>query len=159
MKSREDTTTGERTEEPGPGLTAAERERLGRALAEALPDAVILSDRDGVIRHWNDGAVRIFGFTRGEALGRSLDIIIPEGLRQRHWHGYARMMETGVSQHSADELLAVPAVAKDGSKRSIQFTVAPVADEEGRPAGVVAVLRDVTASFEEMRRLRRAAGT
>lgn len=145
-----------RTERPDAGLPAAERERIGFALLEVLPDAVIFSDGDGIVRHWNDGAVRIFGYSREEAVGRSLDIIIPAGLRKRHWDGYERMMRTGRSRHSAEELLAVPALAKDGSRLSIQFTVAPVEDAGGRPAGVVAVLRDVTASFEEMKRLQRA---
>ena len=138
-----------------PTLSPGDMQRLGEALALALPDAVILADREGLIRHWNDGATRIFGFAAEEALGRSLDIIIPERLRQRHWDGYHHMMRTGHSQHAADELLAVPAVTKDGAKLSIQFTVAPVPGEDGEVAGVVAVLRDVTETFEELKRLRR----
>src|SRR5690606_33628213 len=70
---------------------------VGAALIEQIPDAVIYADRDGAIRIWNDGAARIFGFSREEALGRSLDIIIPERLRARHWRGYAKMMRTGES--------------------------------------------------------------
>ncbi|ESR23429.1 putative PAS/PAC sensor protein [Lutibaculum baratangense AMV1] len=139
-----------------PALSRHELQRLGETLANALPDAVVFADREGLIRHWNEGAARIFGYDAGEALGRSLDIIIPERLRQRHWDGYDHMMRTGRSQHDADELLSVPAVAKDGAKLSIQFTVAPVADDEGGIVGVVAVLRDVTETFEEMKRLRRA---
>src|SRR3546814_16507795 len=83
--------------------------RLGRATIAGIPDAVIYADRDGRIRFWNDGAARIFGFAAEEALGRSLDIIIPERLRARHWAGWQPMMETGRSRYGADALLSVPA--------------------------------------------------
>tara|TARA_R110001599_G_scaffold183562_1_gene376872 strand:+ start:33361 stop:33933 length:573 start_codon:yes stop_codon:yes gene_type:complete len=127
---------------------------IADALLTGLPDAVVYSDSSGLIRFWNSGAQRIFGFSETEALGQSLDIIIPERLRDRHWEGYGRMMATGKSRYEADKLLAVPAVNKAGQKLSIQFTVAPVTGRDGALAGIVAVLRDVTATFEEMRRLR-----
>lgn len=129
--------------------------RLGEALLYGIPDAVVFADCDGLIRFWNEGAVRIFGYSQAQALGQSLDIIIPERLRQRHWDGYHRMMTSGHSQHAADELLAVPAVHKSGDMLSIQFTVAPVKGGEGALLGIVAVMRDVTATFAELRRLRR----
>ena len=135
-------------------LSGAEREQLGNTLLRDLPDAVIFADREGLIRFWNQGAQRIFGYTEAEAIGQSLDIIIPQGLQQRHWDGYDRMMATGQSRHAPDELLAVPAVNKSGDKLSIQFTVAAVAGEEGALAGIVAVLRDVSTTFDELRRLR-----
>lgn len=141
---------------PSAGLSPGELQRLGETLATKLPDAVIFADREGVIRHWNDSAARIFGFGPDEALGQSLDIIIPERLRQRHWDGYHHMMSTGQSEHREGELLSVPAVTKDGRKLSIQFTVAPVEDGQGGLSGVVAVLRDVTGTFEELKRLRKA---
>jgi len=127
---------------------------LGRTLLHDIPDAVVYSDRTGVIRFWNAGATRIFGFAPADALGQSLDIIIPERLRRRHWDGYQHMMETGRSRHRPDELLSVPALTKSGETISIQFTVAPVPDGDGGIAGIVAVLRDVTATFEELKRLR-----
>jgi PAS domain S-box-containing protein len=141
---------------PAHSLGRAELTRLGDALLQDLPDAIIFSDRDGLIRFWNRGAERIFGFTEIEAIGQSLDIIIPERLRQRHWEGYQQMMATGQSRHAPEELLAVPAITKSGARLSIQFTVAAVSGEEGSIAGIVAVLRDVTATFDEMRRLRRS---
>jgi PAS domain S-box-containing protein len=116
-------------------------------------DAVIFADRDGVIRLWNRGAEDIFGYSRTEAMGRTLDLIIPEKLRGRHWEGYRRVMETGVTRYGR-EVLAVPAVCKDGSRRSIEFTVALVRDDGGSLIGIGAVVRDVTARFEEVRRLR-----
>lgn len=127
---------------------------LQRAIASDIPDAVVYADREGTIRYWNAGAVRIFGFTADEAAGQSLDIIIPERLRARHWAGYRHMMETGQSRYGAGELLSVPAMTKDGRQLSIQFTVALVRDEEGCTRGIASVLRDVTATFQELKRLR-----
>ncbi len=66
-------------------------------LVSGMSDAVVYADAEGVIRLWNRGATRIFGFAEAEALGRSLDIIIPENLRERHWHGYRATMQTGRS--------------------------------------------------------------
>ena len=130
---------------------------LARTVLSDLPDAVIYADRDGNVRFWNAGAERIFGFTQSEAIGRSLDIIIPERLRKRHWDGYRHMMETGHSSHAPDELLAVPAVTKTGQSLSIQFTVAPVRNAAGTLTGIVSVLRDVTTTFRELKRLRAQA--
>ena len=136
--------------------SAGEQElaRLKNVLLHELPDAVIYAGNDGLIRFWNRGAERIFGFSATQAVGQSLDIIIPERLRQRHWEGYHRMMKTGQARHEAHELLAVPAVDQSGRTLSIQFTVAPVADDNGSLMGIVAILRDVTATFEEIKRLR-----
>ena len=131
-------------------LSEADLARLGRAVLGGIPDAVIYADWQGVIRYWNRGAARIFGYTEAEALGRSLDLIIPERLRERHWDGFRHMMATGESRHAADALLSVPAQTKSGETRSIQFTVAPLRDAGGTLEGIVAVLRDVTRDFQEM---------
>ena len=131
--------------------------RLGIAVIRTIPDAVIFADRDGIIRFLNDGAERIFRFRADESLGQFFNIIIPERLRQRHWDGYREMMTTGISKHAADELLSVPAQNKTGDALSIQFTVAAVPDHEGGLAGIAAVLRDVTANFRELKRLRAEA--
>lgn len=130
-------------------------ERFCRALVRDMPDAVIYADQEGRIGFWNGGAERIFGFTEAEAKGQSLDIIIPENLRARHWQGFDATMRTGKSRYGAGDTLAVPALRKDKSRVSIEFTVLPFHDERGRIAGIAAVLRDVTARFEEMRALRR----
>jgi PAS domain S-box-containing protein len=140
------------------GASADTLRRLGEALLRDGPDAVILADRDGVIRVWNAGAERIFGYAEAEAVGRSLDLIIPERLRQRHWEGFAQMMRTGRSRHAADELLSVPATGKSGTALSIQFTVTPIRDDGGNLTGIVAVLRDVTEVHQELKRLRALTG-
>ncbi|MDI3305930.1 MAG: PAS domain S-box protein [Acetobacteraceae bacterium] len=136
-------------------LSGAELGRLGRALLGTASDAIIYADRDGVIRFWNAGAERIFGYGAAEAIGQTLDLIIPEPQRARHWAGYDQVMKTGESRYGHGDLLAVPALHKDGRRISLEFTVLPLHDEAGRIEGIAAILRDVTKRFEEMRALRK----
>ena len=117
-------------------------------------DAIVACDPDGVIRFWNGGAVRIFGFAVSEAIGQSLDIIIPERLRARHWDGYRRTVRTGQSRYGGGALLSVPSQRKDGAPLSIEFTIVTMMDGQNRIAGIVAVMRDTTARFAEMKALR-----
>jgi len=128
---------------------------LGKAILAAQADAILATDREGVIRFWNPGAVRIFGFPSEEAIGASLDLIIPERLRKRHWDGWERVMATGKTRYGAGDLLSVPAIARDGRQISVEFTIILLHDAGQRIVGMAAILRDVTARFEEMRRLRR----
>jgi PAS domain S-box-containing protein len=128
---------------------------LARLILDEAPDAIVFADAEGLIRFWNRGAERIFGFTGEEAVGRSLDIIIPERLRARHWDGYRQTMATGRSRYGEGDVLAVPGLRKDGTQLSIEFTIIPVRDAEGRLDGIAAILRDVTARFEELKRLRK----
>jgi PAS domain S-box-containing protein len=129
--------------------------RFSETIVRQAPDAIIYADARGIIRFWNHGAERVFGFADTEALGQSLDIIIPEGLRARHWAGYSATMQSGSTRYGAGEILAVPALRKDGRRISIEFTILPFRDEAGRMQGIAAILRDVTVHFEEMRDLRR----
>jgi PAS domain S-box-containing protein len=129
-------------------------QRLATAVLSTSSDAIIATDRDGVIGFWNPGAQRIFGHRRQEAIGQSLDLIIPENQRARHWHGYRQVMQTGESRYGHGDLLSVPALHKDGHRISVEFTVTPLMDENGTVEGMIALLRDVTVHFEEMRALR-----
>jgi PAS domain S-box-containing protein len=134
-------------------------DNLGEILLRDLPDALVGSDADGVIRVWNAGAERVFGFSEEEAIGQSLDLIIPERLRARHWAGYRETMRTGVTRYGAGELLSVPAVCKDGSQISTQFSIIPLPPVDGGGSalsGVLAIMRDVTADFDERKKLRAA---
>jgi PAS domain S-box-containing protein len=125
------------------------------AILGAAADAVVATDRDGIIGLWNPGAQRIFGYHADEALGQSLDLIIPERLRARHWEGFRRVMATGESHYGAGDLLSVPGLRKDGQRISLEFTVVPLKDEQGRMQGIAAVMRDVTSRFEEIRGLKK----
>jgi PAS domain S-box-containing protein len=128
---------------------------LGEALLHSASDAIIATDRDGLITFWNPGAERIFGFTAAEAIGQSLDLIVPENLRARHWSGFRHTMATGTSRYGHGDLLSVPGLTKDGRKISVEFTILLLSDAAQAVTGTVAVLRDVTKRFEEMRELKR----
>src|SRR6478609_11963874 len=124
---------------------------VANAIIAASADAVIASDSEGIIRIWNPGAERIFGYTSDEAIGRSLDIITPERLRKRHWEGYRKTMATGESRYGEGALLSVPGVCKDGRQISLEFTIVPLKNEQGTMTGMVAVMRDVTIRFTELK--------
>jgi PAS domain S-box-containing protein len=123
-------------------------------LVEVIGDAVVVADASGTINLWNPAAERLFGFTRAEALGNSLDLVIPERLQERHWTGYRKTMASGET-HYGHEVLRVPAVQKDGRALSIAFTVGLLHGPQGETTGIVAVIRDETARFAEERSLRK----
>ena len=136
-----------------------DRDDFARKLLDGMPDAVVFADADGDIGFWNAGAVRLFGYTEAEALGQSLDIIIPESLRGRHWGGFRDTMRTGQTRYGDGQILAVPAIRKDGTRLSVEFTIVPFTDGGGRMTGIAAIMRDATARFEETRALRRELAT
>ena len=142
---------------PGGDPAKPDVDRFYRTLVRDTPDAIVYADSNGSIAFWNKGAERIFGFSAAEAIGKSLDIIIPEGLRKRHWVGFEQTMQSGTSRYGAGDVLAVPALRKDGTRISVEFTILPLRDRSGRILGVAATLRDVTRRFEEMKALRNAA--
>lgn len=119
------------------------------------PEAVIYADAGGRIRFWNRAATRLFGYGESEALGAGLDLIIPEGLRTRHWQGYGEVMKDRASRYADGAVLAVPARHKEGRQLSVEFTILPFRDASGAMHGIAAIMRDVTARFEETRALRR----
>ena len=123
-------------------------------LVESIGDAVIASDPSGAITLWSPAATRMFGYTEAEALGKSLDIIIPQRQQQRHWDGYHKTMETGKTKYGND-VLRVPAMHKDGHTLSIAFTVAMLHTADGKISAIVAVVRDESARFAEDRNLRK----
>jgi PAS domain S-box-containing protein len=131
----------------------SDKNTLYRQIVETAGDAVIFADRDGIIRLWNRAAEEMFGYTEAEAIGQSLDLIIPERQRELHWKGYGRVMLDGVTKYGS-ETLAVPAVTKDGERISIEFTINLLRDEDGKVLGPVAVVRDVTARWIREKELR-----
>ena len=130
-----------------------DEERLREIIVEKAPDAVMFADHEGVIQLWNEGAEWIFGVAKEAALGRSLDLIIPERLRARHWQGYHQTMATGETRYGR-QLLRVPALKGDGEQFSSEFSIVLVQDETGRPLGVAAILRDVSAQWQREKELK-----
>jgi PAS domain S-box-containing protein len=126
---------------------------LCQRIVDGTPDAIIFADRDGKIRLWNAGAKAIFGYSAAEALGESLDLIIPERLRDRHWQGYRQVMATGQTRYG-QELLAVPAIRKDSARISIEFSILLVRGANGEMLGSAAIIRDVTARWLKEKALR-----
>lgn len=123
-------------------------------LVHGLADAVIICDPDGIITYWNDAASRVFGWTDDEAVGESLDLIIPDKQRRAHWDGYQRVMASGETRYG-DDLLRVPSLHADGQRRSIAFTVTLLKDRAGDVTAIAAVVRDETQRWADEQDLRR----
>jgi PAS domain S-box-containing protein len=124
-------------------------------MAAQAPDGIVIVDREGLIRYWNQGAERIFGYSAADVLGKSLDAIIPEKHRRRHWDGFDASMASGSSKYGQDDLLAVPALTADGRTISIEFSVVMLTDVDGNAGHVGAVIRDVTARRAQEKEMRR----
>ena len=124
------------------------------ALIAAVGDAVMVCDANGAITVWNPACERLFGFTEAEVLGQSMDMIIPERLRKRHWEGYDQTMATAITKYGHD-VLRVPAVDKQGNPLSIAFTVAMLLAPDGKVASIAAVIRDETSRFADERVLKK----
>ena len=123
-------------------------------LVGCVGDAIIVVDAHEKIVLWNAAATRIFGYSEDEALGNSLDLIIPERHRQRHNEGCRKSMDTGITRYGTS-LLKVPALHQSGSMLSIAFTVGMLFDENQKVNGIAAVIRDETERFAEERALKK----
>jgi PAS domain S-box-containing protein len=134
-------------------MTLSDREWIYKQIIDFAQDGILFADQDGNIQLWNSGAETIFGYTREEAIGKSLDLIVPEKLRERHWKGYLRVMETGESRYGS-ELLKVPAIRKDGSTISVEFTILLVRNHQNEIIGTAAIIRDVTEGWKQEKELK-----
>ena len=123
-------------------------------LVGCVGDAIIVVDAHEKIVMWNPAATRIFGYSEVEALGNTLDLIVPERQRHRHNEGCRKSMETGITRYGTS-LLKVPALHQNGSMLSIAFTVGMLFDEHQKVNGIVAVIRDETERFAEERALKK----
>ena len=126
---------------------------MSQQILALAPDAIMFADREGIIRLWNKGAERIFGCTAEQAIGQSLDLIIPEKLRERHWEGYHKTMSTGETRYGT-EMLSVPATHHDGSRLSTEFSIVMLVDDDNKPLGVAAIMRDITERHQKDKALR-----
>jgi len=133
--------------------TLTGQELIYRQIVDLSQDGIMFADRDGNIRLWNSGAETIFGYTSEEAVGNSLDLIIPEKLCQRHWEGYHKVMDTGKTRYGT-ELLKVPALKKDGERISVEFSIVLVRDNQNKVLGSAAIMRDVTECWKQEKKLK-----
>ena len=129
-------------------------EGLYQQIIEGAQDAIIFADKEGIIRLWNSGAEAIFGYSKEEAIGETLDLIVPEKLREKHWEGYRKVMDTGVTKYGSD-ILAVPALKKDDSRLSVEFTIVLLKNDSGKPIGTAAIMRDVTERWQKEKELKK----
>ena len=127
-------------------------DRLLNQLVNSAPDAILISDPEGIIRFWNSGAERMFGHTAAEAVGQSLDLIIPEYLRSRHWEGYWRVMASGETKYKTG-LLSAPGIHKDGSRISLEFSMILLRDKAGNLQGCGSIMRDVSERWKKEKAL------
>jgi PAS domain S-box-containing protein len=123
-------------------------------ILDGSPEAILICDRAGTVRYWNAAAERVFGFPVTEALGASMNLIIPEPFRDRHWVRWEAAMKTGVTRYGEGQLLAVPALHKDGRRISIEFSIQFIKDPDGQTTWVVATIRDVTERYRREKTLR-----
>lgn len=128
-------------------------DRLLKQFVNNTSDAVLLSDREGIIIYWNRGSELMFGHTAAEAVGQSLDLIIPENLRVRHWEGYKRVMITGESKYKT-ALLSSPGVRKDGSQISLEFSMVLLHGDAGEICGCASIIRNVTERWKKEKDLK-----
>ncbi len=128
-------------------------DNLLKQLVNNAPDAILISDLKGFISFWNNGAEQMFGYTSAEAVGQSLDLIIPENLRSRHWEGYWRVMASGETKYKIG-LLSSPGVRKDGSRVSLEFSMVLLRDEAGVMMGCGSIMRDVTERWKKEKDLK-----
>jgi PAS domain S-box-containing protein len=115
-------------------------------IVEASSEAIIFADPEGLIRLWNRGAELIFGYAAAEVTGQSLDVIIPERLRQAHWDAFHRSIESGRTKHT-DRVLTTRSVHKNGSRLYVDLSFGLVKDASGVALGAFAVGRDCTARY------------
>ncbi len=129
-------------------MTREQDQGLAQAILDQAADGIIFADTDGVIRIWNAAAVRIFGFTAEEAVGKSLDLIIPEHLRQAHWTGFRSAMKSGATR-LAGHATITRGLHKSGQRLYVEMSFAVVRAPSGAVVGSVAVVRDATTRYEE----------
>ncbi len=123
-------------------------------LIECMSEALIFADVTGIIQIWNQGAEALFGFSAAEAIGSSLDLIIPEALRNAHWAGFHQAVSRGATRHGRRSSIT-RALHKSGRQLYVDMSFAIVKDQEGATTGSMAVARDATERHLELKNLRR----
>lgn len=127
------------------------------AIVDQAPDAIVFADREGLIRVWNSGAEKLFGFARAEVEGQSLDVIIPERLRRAHWEGFDRAIATGRTKNDGRATIT-RSMRKDGAKLYIDVSFSLVKDATGAVVGALAIARDAGARQDAERTMRARIG-
>ena len=122
-------------------LSASEQAIAQAALAPG-PHAVVSADREGIIRDWNETAEHIFGHSAGQAIGQTLDLVVPEEERANHWRNFRCVMATGLLNYRPDHVLDVEGLRRDGTRVMLDVALIAILDEAGRLVGITAIMRE-----------------
>jgi PAS domain S-box-containing protein len=117
-------------------------ERLYDQLIAKAGEAVIIAGSDGTILEWNESATRIFGWSRQQAIGENIDMLIPDNQKDEHWEGYDKVLESGETKFRNGAVLSVSALKSDGSRLGVAFSITPLV-EDGKVAAIAAIVRPV----------------
>ena len=131
-------------------------DELSTLIVDQAPDAMIFAGPDGAIRLWNRAATTLFGYSSGEAVGQSLDLIIPERFRESHWRGFERALAEGATKYSG-RALPTRSARKDGTTIYVELTFAILKNASGAAVGALAHARDITERFLRERAQRQAS--
>lgn len=128
---------------------------LASGIVKAIPEAIIYADLEGRVRYWNRGAEEIFGFSADEAMGQSLDLIIPERMRQAHWDGYNKALKLGDTYSGRGSRVTRGLHKEEGRPLYVDMSFAIVKDNSGQVVGSLAVARDATERFTAEKEMRK----
>jgi PAS domain S-box-containing protein len=117
-------------------------EALYRQLVEKAGEAVVIASNDGTILEWNAAAVRLFGWSREQAVGENIDMMVPDNQKDAHWEGYDRVLEAGQTKYGDGSVLSVSGLKADGTRVGIEMSFTPLA-QDGKTVAIAAVIRPV----------------
>jgi PAS domain S-box-containing protein len=123
-------------------MSEVDQSALYRQLIEKTGDGVVIASTDGTILDWSAGAARIFGWSREQAIGENIDMLIPDNQKDRHWTGYDKVLESGETKFGAGDLLVVSALTADGSRVGIEMGFTPL-EQAGSVVAIAAIVRAV----------------
>jgi PAS domain S-box-containing protein len=123
-------------------MFSGSQQAIAQAALAPGPHAVVSADREGMIRDWNETAERVFGHSPDQAIGQTLDLVVPEEERADHWRNFRRVMATGVLNYRPDHVLDVEGLRRDGTRVRLDVALIPSRDEAGRLIGIIAIMRE-----------------
>jgi len=124
-------------------VLSAREEVIAQAALAPGPHAIVSADRDGIIREWNNTAEGIFGHAAVDAVGQTLDLVVPAEERADHWRNYRRVMASGVLNYRPDHILDVEGLRRNGARVKLDVALVAIRDPLGHLAGITAVMREV----------------
>ncbi|HEX5211466.1 MAG TPA: PAS domain S-box protein [Pseudolabrys sp.] len=101
--------------------------------------AIVIADQNGVIQHWSEGASTLIGYSRDEAVGQRLDLVVPPDMREQHWHGFGNAMKGG-AVNSAGVFFDLPVRCRGGETKTLRGQLHILRSESNGPIGAMAIL-------------------